>query len=480
MIDQKAYLRNPFKTNNAAGELSMFTFSEQDYKWCVECNGNIRKDAYYCRYCRKPVGSKLLSSKAPTNVSNFITAAARWLPDFDKLLAGMPAPLRERIRASDEDVAQPQIWGIAAGIDPDEHRKNDRNSGICPPNPPRGSELGLVWDILISLHANKVPLAPICADLRLQLLELTVGEVVAEYELRRSEIEGGKQCKHCAEYIFVDDDRCRFCTGSENAPPERSEETQIPDIDRFDQSLLRNILCWEMATRRINNEDLLSENLMMNHATTSSDVDNQILKLKQNPDMVPISRWRERMIQLGIIPNYYQGDSSIDYDCDFDYFCLQDISALIRSLCPSYSKDITKFINPEVALIVVDHALNRWQKNRHYNREKHSLVSSKSLVYSALKDNENYEKYRKESDDLLREQLPEEYREMMQISLEDRIKPLLDNPNAGTEDRLNALEERQKELHKLQDERIERMNSLMPVLEISSKASVLEPTRWPK
>ncbi len=440
----------------------MFTFSEQDYKWCVECNGNIRKDAYYCRYCRKPVGSKLLSSKAPTNVSNSITAAAHWLPDFDELLAVMPDPLRNRIKDADDAVGQPQIWGVKAGIAPDEHRKNDRNSGICPPNPPRLSELGIVWDMLISLHAKQVALAPICAEPRLQLLELTTGEVVAEYELRSREIQGGTQCKHCAEYILGDDDRCRFCTGSENANPEPSEETRIPDIDRFDESLLRNILCWEMATRRIRDEELLSESLLMNYAITSSDVDNQILKLKQNPDMVPISRWRERMIQLGIIPSYYQDDYSVDFDCDFDYFCLQDISALIKSLYPSYSKDITKFINPQVALIVVDHALNRWQKNRHYNLKKQSLLSSKALVYSALKDNENYEKYRKESDDLLRDSLPEEYRGMMQVSDEDRIKSLLDNPNAGPEDRLRALEERQKELHKMQQERIERMNTLMP------------------
>ncbi|MBS2004294.1 MAG: hypothetical protein JST44_22495 [Cyanobacteria bacterium SZAS LIN-5] len=440
----------------------MFSFSDHEYKWCPECNGNIRKDAYYCKYCRKPVGSKLLAAKRPRNISVLITNAAHWLPNFYAILDQMPETFRQRIQFADEDNPAPHI-GLKPNVTPDEFRRNDRSSSNCQPNPPTMAELGLVWDVLLSLHGEQIPLAKICADERLQLLELTVGEIIAEYEMRVNEIQKGKKCSHCAEPVIKDDDeRCRFCTGTATEVPEPSQEDPVPDTTRFDASLLRNILVWEFAARRINDEEPLPEKHRTKYAITDSDIEQQVLKLKQNPKMVPISRWRERMVQLGIIPAYNQDDLSMAFDCDFDYFCLQDIAALARALTPSFMRTVTKHANSEEAMIVIDHALGRWQDNQYFKREHYMLLSSKAQVYLSMKDNENYNRYTAESEKLLYGALPEGYRDLLQSEREAaRQTPMIDR-NASPEERLKALDEKLEEIQKSQAERMDRMNKLIP------------------
>ncbi|MBI2811443.1 MAG: tetratricopeptide repeat protein [Candidatus Melainabacteria bacterium] len=441
----------------------MFTFSDQEYKWCPECQGNIRKDAYYCKFCRKPVGSKLLAAKQAKNVSNLISGAARWLPNFSEILNAVPEPLRLRIEHEDAQ-PMPAQFGLKPEIEPPEFRSNDRNSGTCPPNQPSNAELGLVLDLLISIHAQELPLANICSDPRLKLLELTVGEIVAEYELRASEIKGGQKCTHCAEFIMNDGERCRFCTGTETEPPDASEEEQFAEINRFDATLLRNILVWEVAMRRINDEPELDAEILAKHAITDSDIDAQILKLRQKPDALPVSRWRERMVHLGISPGYYQKDQMIEFDCDFDYFALQDVTALVRALTPSYLQK-SKHESPNEAMIVVDHGLRRWHLNRHFEQERHSLVSGKAMVYLSLKDDENYKKFDEEANQILMESMPPEYRGLMETTFEITKNTLVNvEHKLEPEERLKALEARASEYEKLRAEQMERMNMLAPGL----------------
>ncbi|CAN5551859.1 hypothetical protein BH10CYA1_BH10CYA1_25130 [soil metagenome] len=436
----------------------MFTFSEEEYKWCVECQGNIRRDAYYCKFCRKPVGSKLMAAKAPGNVSGLITDAAQWLPNFGDILDAIPAPFRGRIDHVDASGPVPFV-GLKPGLDPVESRTNTRNSSICAPTAPSNAVLGLVLDILISLQAQELPLSTICSDPRLQLLELSVGEIVAEHELRVSEIQGGHNCPHCAEFVRSDGEQCRFCTGTEKELPQASDESIMMEISCFDPTLLRSILVWEAATRRLNDQSPLPAEILSSHEITEDEIDLQILKLRQNPKFLPISRWRERMLQLGISPGYFEDDQLWRSGWDFEYFILADVTSLARALTPSFVGSLDK-TNVQEALIVVDHGLTRWQSNRHYETEKHQLLTAKSMVYLNLKDDENFNKYKKEADQLLLKSLPEGYKDLIEIDLERKPIEL----NADPAMRLKDLEDLATELLQKAFENTERMDKLVPGL----------------
>ncbi len=439
----------------------MFKFPEQEYKWCVECRGNIRKDAFYCKFCHKPVGSKLLQAKLPQNVGGFITEAARQLPSFDDILQSMPAEFRKRIDDADNRTAPPHI-GLRPGVDPIENRQRERNSNICPPNPPNAIVSALVWDILISLHAQGLSLTKICSDPRLQLIELSPGEITAEHEQRVREINGGHKCKHCAEFVQSDDEVCRFCGGTAQNPPTPINSMLLltEDISRFDPTLLRNILIWEAAKRRIDEAPSLEQEVLNKNRITEDEVNRQILTLRQNPDQMPRSRWRQRMFDLGISPGYLDAGQEFD----LDYFMLEDIAMLGRALTPDFT--INENADAQQALIVFDHALNRWQNNRFYAQQKYHLLSGKSMVYLHLKDDERYQRFKRASDEALLEMMPEEMRESMKESLKDpKIDPLLEGLNKmDPEQRLQALEDAEKNFIEGQSERLDRMNALIPGL----------------
>ncbi len=434
----------------------MFTFSKEEYKWCVECEANIRKDAYYCKLCRKPVGSKLLAAKTPRNVSGTITEAAHWLPNFIELLEAIPAPFRARIDEADAATPPPHI-GLKPGVDPVKNRKNTRNSNVCAPNAPSDQELSLVMDILISLQSQGFPLAAVCSDPRLQLLELNVGEIVAEHELRLSEIQNGQKCRHCAEFILNGVEQCRFCTGTESDLPQACEDNTLMLISRYDSSLLRNILIWEAATRRLNNEAPLSDEIISPHEITEEEIDLQILSLRQNPKVLPLSRWRKRMLQLEISPAYCENDQELQFGLDFEYFALADIGALARALTPSFITR-SKTTNPQEALVVVHHGLSRWQANRHFDKEHHILLNAKAMVYLSLDDNENYKKYSEEADALVSKSLPEDCKDLVDKSRFEKLLKMKDDPDAQLKD----LEERANELLKRRSESMEKMNKLVP------------------
>ncbi len=334
-----------------------------------------------------------------------------------------------------------------------------RNSSVCAPSPPTQTVLGLVVDILLSIQGQGLPLSKICSEPRLQLLELNVGEVVAEHELRVSEIEGGHKCRNCAEFIQSDGEQCRFCTGTENDLPQASDEEIMMEVNHFDPSLLRAILVWEAATRRLNDESPLDAEILSPHDITEDEIDRQILKLRQNSKLLPMSRWRERMLQLEISPGYFEDDQVSRSGWDFEHFILADITSLARALTPSFLNK-KKTTNIQEAQIVVDHGLTRWHSNRHFKNEKRNLLNAKSMVYLNLKDDENYKKYKKEADQLLMEALPEGYKDLAKQDIER--KPI--DLNADPETRLKELEERATELLKNRANSAERMNQVVPGL----------------
>jgi tetratricopeptide (TPR) repeat protein len=439
----------------------MFTFSDQEYRWCPECRGNVRKDAYCCKFCHARIGSKLLQEKQPKNVAGFITEAARWLPSFTALVELLPQGLRARIDEADKNTPAVPYVGTSQEVDPEEYRKRMRDAEICAPNPPTAPMMGFVWDVLISLNAEGRSLTAICGDPRLQLLEINPGEIIAESELRAQEIMSGNKCKHCAECIQASDEPCRFCGGTAENPPVSKDAMKIllSDISRFDESLLRNVLLWEAATRRINVEAPLEDEILSRHRITPDEIDRQILILKKKPDLMPSSRWRQRMTDLGITPGYY--DSQFGHD--FDHYVLEDLSMLGDALTPNHNH--RECASAEEALIVFEHALNRWQNNRHFAQQKHRLLNGKSMVYLHFKDNEKYDSLRRESEKSLLESVPESMRDMMTKNI-DAIK----NPrnkalrSEDPEQRLQALEDMEKELLESQSQRLNQINQALPGL----------------
>ncbi len=445
----------------------MLTFSDQEYKWCPECNGNIRKDAYYCKFCHKPIGSKLLKTKQADGVAQLITKAARWLPDFNSVLRAIPTPLRDRIDEADRNTPAPYI-GLPPGVDPEECRNAERNCDLCAPHPPSSAEFGIIVDILIGLHANGQPIAALCADRRLQLIELTTGEVVAEFELRVAEIQGGQKCRHCAEFRAVDEPVCRYCGGTEDSPPNPIDYRiqLLAEFEHYDPTLLRNVLLWEAAKRRIENEPPVEEETLQAHNIGEADIDRQILTLRQNPNRLPRSRWRERMFQLGIEPGYYESTAFpiMGYTCDFDYFQLTDIDSLGRAMTPDFS--CKAHDNAGAALFVFDHLLSRWQNNPHFSRNKHSILSGKSMVYLHLKDDENHKRFEKEAKEAQLESVPEEFRAAMEFALDTTddsmdFKALLE---MDPELRLQSIERLGEQSAKKQSQLAERMDTLIPGL----------------
>ncbi len=346
-------------------------------------------------------------------------------------------------------------------MDPVENRQRERNSNICPPNPPNVIVAGLVWDILISLHAQGLSLTKICSDPRLQLLELSPGEITAEYEQRVHEINGGHKCTHCAEFVQSDDEVCRFCGGTAQNPPKPINAMLLltEDISRFDPTLLRNILIWEAAKRRIDEAPSLEQEVLNKNRITDDEINRQILTLRQNPDQMPRSRWRQRMFDLGISPGYHDAGQEFD----LDYFMLEDIAMLGRALTPDFT--INENADAQQALIVFDHALNRWQNNRFYAQQKYLLLSGKAMVYLHLNENENYQRFKREGDEALLEMIPEEMRSSLQETMNEPKMPLLDGLNKmDPEQRLESLENVEKHFLEGQTERLDRMNALIPGL----------------
>jgi tetratricopeptide (TPR) repeat protein len=437
-----------------------FTYSEDEYKWCVQCNGNIRKNAYYCRYCRSPVGSKLLQTKSPQNVTTAITRAASWLLNFDDLvLQSLPLQFRERIDTADQEI--PTSFGRGSAVDPVQNRKRERNSSLCPPSPPTAQTRGLIWDVLLAIHEQKAPLNKLCSDVRLKLLEISVDEVSAEYDRRLEEIHGGQNCQHCAEFISQSNGTCRFCEGKPDIPPKQRD--CLVDIYPYDPDLHRRVLVWECAKRLIDQQDPLDAAILQKHQIKQAEIDSQMVILRQNPSMLPHSRWRQRMIDLGITPAYF---GSVEV-FDLDSYMFDDVTTIARALTPdSTAKDQA---DAGQALFVFDHVLNHWLTKRMFGMHKHQILVSKANLYLQMNDKESYHRIKKQSEDALLATVPEAQRPSVQESLkpklvESRALLLTLMDTIDPDERLKLLEEHYQKSAEPQAERLAKINGVVPGL----------------
>lgn len=332
----------------------MFTFSEDDYEWCRGCSGSIRKNSTWCRFCREAVGTKFFEDKE-SHAFITIESAARWLPQFNSLILGAPE-IHKRVQESDAKHPAPTI-GIPEGAEPNEYRLSSRNDEQCGPTYPEPAVLGFVWDVLLALHANGANMREICDHPKLQLLEITPQEILAEFELRQSEIANGKRCGYCTEYIFVsDDEACRFCEAVGDQPPK-----QLPGYwqKTTDVALLREVLLYEAALRTINGGEPLNAEILSANNIDAAAVDREVLKLRSNPDSKPMTRWLRRMIDLKL-KTYY----------DYRTMAISDLVDLSSSLKENY----------EVKLIVLNHALERGLAAHDEPEARHEL----GRVYDAL------------------------------------------------------------------------------------------------
>lgn len=223
--------------------MAMFEFDKNTYQWCSNCDGNVRRNAHYCRYCRKAIGCKLLKPNTSESATYLVSSTAYWLPEFDLILKNISPAFRARIEEADLNAKRVDLKSTVSQQD---YMTAERNAGLCPPLPPLPNESGLLIDLMLSLHAQNFPSAPLCEDPRLQLLGVTPGLIESEAELRALEYKTGEPCKYCAEYILGGENACRFCEGSPQKPP-NFREVDMTGLSRYDESLLRRVLVYEAA-----------------------------------------------------------------------------------------------------------------------------------------------------------------------------------------------------------------------------------------
>ncbi len=445
----------------------MFSFGADEYRWCCKCAGNIRKDAYYCRFCHVPVGSKLLKDEEPVYVSSLITATARWLSRFDDVFGHLPQPFQERIIAADKKTPGSTV-GLKPGVDQETHRRRERNCDKCPPNQPSPMVLGLVTDALISVHANGFSLLSTCSDPRLQLLEINPGEVAAEFELRQEEFAGANRCAYCAEYIMSVDLRCRFCDGQEGAPPRELNSVLMQfEVERYDESLLRAIISWECAKRRLEGEPPVEQKHLQKYKITENQIDQQVLMLRKEPNYLPHSRWRQRMLHLGITPGYFEETWAIKSSqaYDLDYFMLQDIQQLGSALTPSFRANACA--DHDEAMVVFDHLFARWQSNPHFEKQKFSFLNSQAMVYLAAGNDDRYNELTKEAEAEMMKGLPpgSPLSSLRDISKNSSLlKFSAELQDSDPEKRLEAFEKMDVESAKQLSSLREAMSGLLPGL----------------
>lgn len=431
----------------------MFEFGAPDYRWCCFCRGNIKAEAKYCRYCHQPVGSKLLLHKQAIAVSGLIDAAAIWLPGFNDIMAQLPEPFRARLREADE--AAPPMEGLKPGIEPAEAQKMRRNSRFYFPYRPGVAELGLVWDLLLALHSVGISMIDICSDSRLRLLEISVGEVLAEVQMRQEELSTGKCCVYCSEVVLPSYAECRFCGGSDT-PPAEIAAAGSSLIDEYDESLLRAILSWESAKRKLEDSEPLPAEVLQKYAITEEKIESQVLAIKSDSHYLPKSSWRERMQQLGLTPGYASEAFLYSPEYSLEYFCLEDVSRLARSLTPRLGPARGR---SEEALIIIEHGLTRWIDLPTFDEQKRSLLSAKSLAYCSLKDIEKYKETKNQLDADLTKRLSDNMKSMLGTanSLDSLIPEGLTDQDPRK--RLQALEQ-------IQSQSLDRLSQLQESAEL--------------
>ncbi len=334
--------------------MSKYAFSETEYKWCPQCGGNIRREAYYCRYCRKPIENRLLKQVAVPPYTA-IERASEWLPHLLVVKDRCHPDFTVRLRQTSPTTMAERIAQQLAA------ESNSGEQTLCPHALPEPQTAGLLMDILLSLYEQGESLPELCEEPRLKLLELTPQEVVAENDLRVTEQESGSQCRYCGEFILPASEECRFCQGSEAQAPQPILE---PVEKKIDTALLKAVLFYEYAWRKLHKEDNPLEQLFDESTLNSEELAAELARQRAGVYDMPTSRFCRRLFQLNLA-SYYSKER----------LSLMEIADLGSSL---ESKKVAK--NTE-AQIVLEHALRRTEGKDELMMERSTILNYLCLLF---------------------------------------------------------------------------------------------------
>ncbi len=422
----------------------MFTFPESEYQWCPQCAGNIRKDADYCRYCRKAISNRMLK-KAVARSVHTIDEVSCWLPSFNTLITKLTPEFLERFEQADKDYP-PGTIGLPDGADPAQTRRANRETGFCSFDKPEPHVIGLLYDILLSLHENGESIAELCQYKHLQLLELTPQEVAAEIELRKEEFQRNYQCKYCREYIFPDGDDCRFCGGNEDNKPKAIIRPLHKPIDT---TLLKDVLVYESARRKMNELDPIPDDILAASGITADAVDQEIFRQRSSNALKPMPRFYKRMVELNIA-SYVSPEA-------------RSINALVEL---GSALDTKKQERLAEALIVYEHALQRTENNVELIHERGSVLFYLALLYQRKEDMQQYKHYHDMAQECKTYGMPDEMKELLKQTDVQSLKSLVahDFDDSDPEKRLAEMEKMLTGHTELMEQMVAQMESAVPGL----------------
>lgn len=392
----------------------MYTFAETEYQWCPQCGGNIRQQATYCRYCRKKIENRLnrrVSRPPFVNLRNL----KEWLPNLADLRKSCAAEFCGRMERAEAEAPTPVE--DPPGLFPDREH-------LCPHEPPEQEVTGLLHDILLSLYENGAPVADICDEPRLKLLEITPQEIAAEHELRKDEMQKGHRCRHCQEFIMANNEECRFCEGSEvKTPPQKISTFLEKEIDA---SLLKDVILYESAWRSLNEEDAFPQEILDVNACKQEQVEQEILRQRAGSFELPTPRFCRRMVELNLV-SYWSPEQ----------LCVMALADLGSAL------DTKKAGRSDEALIVYEHAMRRTEGKDELMQERGNVLTKLSTMYLRKDDDARYKLYSSMANECHKFGMSDDMKAMMDKSHENmqNIFKGTDLLNMDAEQRLASLDE---------------------------------------
>ena len=369
----------------------MLNFADSEYKWCPQCAGNIRLKATHCRFCHKPIENRLMKKVAlPSFVA--VRSIKEWLPNFADVKAKLPAEFLSRLEQAESEIPEAQV---------PESIKNQLQPSVeidCPHEPPAANIQAVLMDLLLSIHSSGAPIAEICEQPQLRLLEITPPEVVAEYELRMEEMDKGHRCTYCQEFILADGDECCFCQGTDQTPPKPIENTWEKPVDPL---LLKDVILYEAARRASLEEEAIPQDILAASSISQDDVDREILRLRTGEAELPMPRFTKRMVELKLKCFWSPEQNALSAIADLG-------SAL----------DSRKVNRSAEALVVLEHALRRTEGDDELMSQRSTVLSKLSTHYLAKKDDSKYELYSAMSHECGKFGMSDEMKTMMDKSHE--------------------------------------------------------------
>lgn len=345
-----------------------FEFSKETHKWCPQCAANIRKDAEWCKYCLKNIGSKFFCQQK-TPPSFIVMFAMSWLPGYDELTMNISPGFRERFQSVHDEAVKEYI---ATTPNYEQLRRDKRVNPPCPNDPPEIETYGLLQDLLLSLRACGDDMHALCGEPRMVLLGFTPELIADEAERRLQEEERGNICKFCCEYVFPEED-CRFCkSNGVDAPTPPS--LLVSFVKPPDLGLLSAIILWEAAKRQRESLSQVDAEMLERYCISAESISREIERQAINPDAVPMSQWRTRMLELNIESSRSVGECH-----------LEDILSLGASCEWARKYDETVLVLHHGLSLVGDYPTLKLYKQR--------LLDALGHHYLLLNDNENHQKY---------------------------------------------------------------------------------------